>query len=57
MGFVEASLRANITDRQLQNEFLARGMAGRDEARRTGRYFSSSEVLDAVLQAKWGERT
>lgn len=40
-AFVETSLRENITHRQVQKEFLARGIAGRDEARRTGKYFDT----------------
>lgn len=44
-GFVEQSLRANITRRKLQQEFIARGIAARDEARRTGEYYPAEEVL------------
>jgi hypothetical protein len=29
----------------MQREFIARGLASRDEARRTGEYFSAEEVL------------
>ena len=57
--FVEASLRESITHRQLQNEFLARGIAGRDEARRTGKYFNAPEVLatlDGILLSKQNGR-
>ena len=53
--FVETSLRENITHRWVQKEFLARGIAGRDEARRTGKYFNAPEVLaklDEILLAK-----
>lgn len=44
-GFVEQSLRANITRRKLQQEFIARGIAARDEARRTGEYYPAEEAL------------
>jgi predicted transcriptional regulator len=44
-SFVEASLRSSIQSRRLQQEFLARGLASRDEARRTGEYFTSEDVL------------
>jgi predicted transcriptional regulator len=44
-GFVEQSIRANISRRQLQREFLARGLAGRYEAKRTGEYFDAEVVL------------
>ncbi|MEO7623682.1 MAG: YlcI/YnfO family protein [Gallionella sp.] len=55
-SFVEQSLRANIARRQIQQEFIARGLASREEAYRTGKYFSDTEIfheLDNMLaQAK-----
>lgn len=47
-SFVEQSLRANIARRQLQQEFIARGLASRDEARRTGEYYPAEEVLQEL---------
>jgi len=47
-SFVEQSLRNNITRRQLQQEFIARGFASRDEAQRTGEYYSAEEVLQEL---------
>ena len=44
-SFVEQSLRANIARRKLQQEFLARGIASRDEAKRTGKYYPAEDVL------------
>lgn len=44
-SFVEQSLRANIECRRVQQEFIARGLAARDEARQTGEYFADDEVL------------
>ncbi len=44
-SFVEQSLRANNQRRQLQREFIARGMTSRDAARRTEEYCSADEVL------------
>ncbi|HLP98184.1 MAG TPA: YlcI/YnfO family protein [Sideroxyarcus sp.] len=44
-AFVEDSLRRNVALRRNQQEFIARGLASRDEAKRTGVYFSSEEVL------------
>lgn len=44
-SFVEQSLRANIARRRLQQEFLARGIASRDEAKRTGEYYPAEDVL------------
>lgn len=52
-NFVEQSIRANVEYRRLQKEFIARGLVSRDEARRTGEYFTSAEVheeLDAMLR-------
>ncbi len=52
-SFVEQSLRAQIARRQAQREFVARGLASRDEARRSGEYFTADDVLselDASLE-------
>lgn len=43
-GFVEQSLRANIERRRFQQEFVARGLASREEARLTGEYFPAEDV-------------
>ncbi|NNM79348.1 MAG: prevent-host-death protein [Gallionella sp.] len=51
-AFVEDSLRRNVAFRRTQQEFIARGLASRDEAKKTGVYFSSDEVLaelDAII--------
>ena len=44
-AFVEQSIREGIERRQLQGEFIARGLRSRDEARRSGKYASSEAVL------------
>jgi len=44
-SFVEQSLRANIERRRVQQEFIARGFASRDEARRSGEYIPAEDVL------------
>jgi hypothetical protein len=44
-AFVEDSLRRNVAFRRTQQEFIARGLASRDVAKKTGVYFSSEEVL------------
>ena len=58
-NFMEQALRASIHARQAQQEFIARGLASREEAQRTGEYFSAEEVLgdmEAMLaKAKTGE--
>jgi len=47
-SFIEQSLRANIEYRQWQAEFVARGLASRDEARKTGEYFTAEVVLQEL---------
>lgn len=44
-SFVEQSLRANIERRKVQQAFIARGLAARDEARQTGEYFAAEDIL------------
>ncbi len=44
-AFVEDSLRRNVEFRRTQQEFIARGLASRDAAKKSGVYFSSEEVL------------
>lgn len=51
-AFVEDSLRRNVAFRRTQQEFIARGLTARDEAKKIGVYFSSEEVLselDAII--------
>ena len=43
-GLMEHSLRCEVNRRRMQAEFIARGLAARDEARRTGAYYSADEV-------------
>lgn len=44
-SFVEESLRANI-ERRLHNQaFIARGLASRDEAKKSQEYYSADSVL------------
>ena len=47
-SFMEESLRAGIQHRKIQQEFIARGLASRDEAKRTGEYFSADAVFDEL---------
>ena len=44
-AFVEDSLRRNVEFRRSQQEFIKRGLASRDAAKKSGVYFSSDEVL------------
>ena len=53
-SFMEESLRAGILHRKAQQEFIARGLASRDEARQTGEYLSAEDVhgeLRSMLNA------
>jgi predicted transcriptional regulator len=50
-SFMEASLRATIAQRRLQREFIARGLAAREEARETGEYYDVRDVY-AQLESK-----
>ncbi|MEA3348606.1 MAG: YlcI/YnfO family protein [Pseudomonadota bacterium] len=47
-SFMLQSLRANIKQRQLQQEFIARGLASRDEARKTGEYYEADDILQEL---------
>ncbi|ADE13195.1 YlcI/YnfO family protein [Sideroxydans lithotrophicus] len=55
-AFVEDSLRRNVTMRRNQQEFIARGLASGDAARKSGVYISPDEVLqeldDMLAKAK-----
>jgi len=47
-SFVEQSIRAQIDRRRFKQEFIARGLASREEARSTNEYFSAAEILDEL---------
>lgn len=46
--FVEEAVREKIRRRQLQDDFIARGLESLREAERTGEYYSSDEVLSEL---------
>lgn len=51
-SLMEQSLRDEVNRRRMQAEFIARGLAAREEARRTGVYYTVEEVhgeLQAML--------
>ena len=62
-GFIEASVRETIERRRTRAEFIARGMASREEAKRTGVYFAADQVhaelgqMLAKAKAKVQKRT
>ncbi|MES1948166.1 hypothetical protein C84B14_12483 [Salinisphaera sp. C84B14] len=45
---MEASIREQVHARESQEAFIARGLAAREEAQRTGEYFTVDEVLDGL---------
>lgn len=47
-GLMEQSLRDEVQRRRHQAEFIARGLASREEARRTGEYFDAEQVHDEL---------
>ena len=47
-AFVEDALRRNVELRRTQQEFIARGLASRDAAKKSGIYFSADEVLQEL---------
>ena len=51
-SFMEQSLRDEVHRRRMQAEFIARGLVAREDAKRTGVYYSKEEslaALDAIL--------
>jgi len=53
-SFVEESIRVGVVRRRTQSEFVVRGLAAREEAKRTGEYFAAEDVhreLKAMLVA------
>lgn len=58
-GFVESSLVKQIEFRKAQQEFIARGLASRDESKRSGKFFSKHEslaALDAIVEKHRNDR-
>lgn len=49
-SFVEQSIRESIGRRQIQQEFIARGLRSRDDARQTGKYASADAVIGRLEQ-------
>jgi predicted transcriptional regulator len=46
--FMEQAVRTSIQSRKARQEFITRGLTSRDEAKRTGKYFAASEVIDEL---------
>jgi predicted transcriptional regulator len=47
-SFMEQALRSSIQSRRVQKEFVARGLASRDEAKQTGEYFAAENILSEM---------
>lgn len=47
-NFVEQAIRATIAHRQAEHEFLARGMAARERARRAGDHVDAAAVVSRL---------
>jgi hypothetical protein len=47
-NFVEQAVRTSVAERQMQHEFVVRGLASRDAARLSGVYFSSDRVMQSL---------
>ena len=57
-AFVEASVREQVRKRQLQDEFIKRGLLALDEARQKEAYLSPEESLarlDALMKPRVSE--
>lgn len=47
-AFVEQSIREAVAHRRAEKDFLERGLAAREAARRTGDYASTAQVLEGL---------
>ncbi|MHB1092201.1 YlcI/YnfO family protein [Thiobacillus sp.] len=56
-GFVLEAVRLNIERRETQREFIARGLLARDEAKTSGQYVSSDEMLKRLDESLAKART
>lgn len=58
-AFVEASVREQVRKRQLQDEFIKRGLIALEQSGKSGDYLTSGESLarlDAMLKPRISER-
>lgn len=49
-SFIETAVRRQVQFRHTRKAFIARGLAARDEARRTGVYYTAEEVMDSLRE-------
>lgn len=51
-SFMEQSLRDEVNRRRMQAEFIARGLAAREDAKRTGVYYTVDEVMSSLRHVR-----
>lgn len=56
-SFMEQAVRDTIRSREMHKEFLARGIAGRDEARASGDHYAANDVLAELAEMLSGARS
>jgi predicted transcriptional regulator len=49
-GFVEEAVRRNVEFRQAQKDFIERGLASAEAARKSGKYVSSAVLLGKLAR-------
>lgn len=49
-GFVEQAIRQTVAYRQAEQEFIARGLKVRDQARQTGGYVEAGAVVNRLQE-------
>jgi predicted transcriptional regulator len=49
-GFVEEAVRRNVEFRQAQKDFIERGLASAEAARKSGKYVSSAVLLGKLTR-------
>jgi predicted transcriptional regulator len=47
-SFVEQAIRESVARRKHQQEFIARGLRSRDEARENGKYVTADSVIEKL---------
>lgn len=47
-GFVVQAIRQTVAHRQAEQEFMARGLAAREQARQSGNYVDGADVLNRL---------
>lgn len=51
-SFMQQSLRDEVNRRRMQAEFVARGLAAREDAKRTGVYYTVEEVMSSLRRIR-----